>query len=121
MGQPIEVTSRPGGRPEVRFFEINRSLTGMRIEQYTDPSAASGPRWVDEMARRLGALGVTRVTIYSSSIVAEAPDWSGLEDQASDVIRELYIYYVDGKIPAGDYTGEEETGEEPAEKVESSA
>ena len=86
---------------------INRSLTGMRIESYSDPANAPGDRWVDEMARRLGALGVSKVTISSSSIVAEAPNWSTLAEPAEEAIRELYIYYVDGKIPEGDYTGEE--------------
>ena len=35
MGQPITVTVRAGARPEVRFFDANRSLTGMAIETYT--------------------------------------------------------------------------------------
>lgn len=112
MGQPIEVTSRPGSRPQVMFFELNRSLTGMRVELYEDPAAATGDRWVDETARRLGALGATRLTIYSSSIVAEAPDWSGLRERAEEVIRELYIYYVGGVIPEGDDTGEEDGEQE---------
>lgn len=107
MGQPIEVTSQPGGRPEIMIFSINRSLTGMRLEQYDDPAGATGDRWCDEMARRLGALGVTRATIYASSIVAEAPDWTSRRGDVEAAIRELYIYYVDGKIPEGDYTGEE--------------
>lgn len=114
MGQPIEVTSRPGGRPEVMFFEINRSLTGMRIEQYLDPEGATGDRWADELARRLGALGVRQVTIYSSTVVAEADDWSALRERAEETIRELYVYYVGGQIPEGDYTGEEEASGETA-------
>lgn len=80
------------------LFEINRSLTGMRIEVYTNPEHAPGTRWTDEMARRLGRLGVRRVTIYSSTIVAEAPDWSGLREQAEEVIRELYVYYREGQV-----------------------
>lgn len=110
MGQPIEVTSHPGSTRSIRIFSINRSLSGMRIETYADPARAPGERWVDEMARRLGALGATRVTIYAGSIVAEAPDWSGLTDPAEEAIRGLYIYYVGGKIPEGDYTGEESGG-----------
>ena len=31
MGQPITVTVRAGSRPDVRFFDTNRSLTGMAI------------------------------------------------------------------------------------------
>jgi hypothetical protein len=83
-------------------FSINRSLTGMKIEVYEQPAEAAGERWVDEMARRLGALGVTRLTIYASTIVAEAPDWSGLADRAEDVIRALYVYYADGRMPPSD-------------------
>lgn len=94
----------------MRIFTANRSLTGMRIEQYAHPASAVGTRWVDELARRLGGLGVTRVTIYSSAIVAEAPDWSARAEQAEEAIRDLYIYYVDGQIPEGDYTGEEPEG-----------
>lgn len=107
MGQPIEVASQPGSSPSIRIFTINRSLTGMRIEEYAHPAHATGDRWVDETARRLGALGVTRVTIYASTIVAEAPDWGGLAERAEETIRDLYVYYVDGKVPEGDYTGEE--------------
>lgn len=109
MGQPIEVTSQPGSRPQVVFFEINRSLTGMKIEEYRSPVDAEGDRWVDELARRLGALGVTRLTIYSSSVVAEAPDWSNIRDEAERTIEQLYVYYREGKIPEGDYTGAEDS------------
>ena len=43
MGQPIAVTARPGLRPEVMHFEINRSLTGMQTERYASPEAARLP------------------------------------------------------------------------------
>lgn len=109
MGQPIEVTSQPGSRPGLMIFSINRSVTGMKLEEYPDPTNAEGDRWCDELARRLGAAGVTRATIYSSTIVAEAPDWEARRGEAEQLIRDLYIYYVDGKIPEGDYTGEPES------------
>lgn len=109
MGQPIEVTSQPGSRPELMIFSINRSVTGMKLEEYPDPADAEGDRWCDELARRLGEAGVTRATIYSSTVVAEAPDWESRRSEIEDLIRDLYIYYVDGKIPEGDYTGEEES------------
>lgn len=92
----------------------------MRIESYADAANALGERWVDELARRLGALGVSRVTVYANSIVAEAPDWSALIEQAEEAIGELYIYYADGKIPEGDYTGEE-AAEPAAEGAEATA
>ena len=40
MGQPITVTVRAGAAPDIRFFECNRSLTGMAIEVYTADSEA---------------------------------------------------------------------------------
>ena len=36
MGQPITVTARPGASPSIRFFELNRSLTGMEIEIFKE-------------------------------------------------------------------------------------
>jgi hypothetical protein len=44
MGQPIAVTTRAGARPDVRFFEANRSITGMAIETYLTPSDTAGSR-----------------------------------------------------------------------------
>jgi len=108
MGQPIEVSSQPGASGSIRIFTINRSVTGMRLEEYRQPANATGPRWVDELARRLAGVGVTRLTIYSSTVIAELPEWTDeLVASAEDAIRELYVYYVDGVIPPGDYTGEE--------------
>lgn len=119
MGQPIEVQSQSGSRPELMIFSINRSVTGMKLEEYLDPAEAEGDRWCDELARRLGASGVTRATIYSSTVVAEAPDWDSRRGEVEDLIRDLYIYYIDGKIPEGDYTGEEESTDDSEESEES--
>lgn len=119
MGQPIEVQSQPGSRPELMIFSINRSVTGMKLEEYPDPAEAEGDRWCDELARRLGAVGVTRATIYSSTVVAEAPDWDSRRGEVGDLIRDLYIYYIDGKIPEGDYTGEEESSDGSDDSEES--
>ena len=57
MGQPITVTVRAGAAPNMRFFECNRSLTGMAIEMYTADSetlAGATP------ARRARATAVRR-------------------------------------------------------------
>ena len=53
MGQPITVTMRAGTRPEMRFFEANRSITGMAIETYPSADEATGDRPPDVLARRL--------------------------------------------------------------------
>ena len=68
MGQPITVTMRAGNRPDVRFFEANRSITGMAIELYANPETAVGDRPPDVLAKRLFDLGATKVTVYSSGI-----------------------------------------------------
>jgi hypothetical protein len=99
MGQPITVTARPGVRPDVRHFELNRSLTGMAIERYASAEDATGNRPPDELARRLFALGVTGVTVYSSvvTVIAPAERWAELEGKALDTIENLFIYYREGE------------------------
>ena len=51
MGQPITVTTRAGSRPDLRFFEANRSITGMAIETYLAPGDAEGARPPDVLAQ----------------------------------------------------------------------
>jgi hypothetical protein len=98
MGQPITVAMRTGGRPEIRFFECNRSLTGMAIEVYEAASGSSGDRPPDVLARRLFQAGATKVTVYSNVATVEAPPdvWSsGLEDKATFTIEHLFEFYGD--------------------------
>jgi hypothetical protein len=101
MGQPITVTSRPGLRPEVMHFELNRSLTGMQIDRYRSADDATGVKPPDELARRLFALGVNGITVYSSSVTVTAPAerWDELRPQVEDTIVNLFIYYRDGAAP----------------------
>jgi hypothetical protein len=102
MGQPITVTVRPGVRGDVRHFEINRSLTGMQIHRYRAGEAIPGNKPPDELARRLFALGVEAVTIYSSvvTVVAPAEQWAALQPTVQDTIANLFIYYREGQSPA---------------------
>ncbi len=112
MGQPITVSVRAGGRPEVRFFDANRSLTGMEIETYVrgedvrgeDIRGAGegeprpdGQRPPDVLARRLFDLGAQRVTIYSNVVTVEAPAaaWAELEAKVVHTIEHLFEYYGD--------------------------
>ena len=107
MGQPITVSVRAGGRPEVRFFDANRSLTGMAIETYVrgedvrgpgeGEAAPDGQRPPDVLARRLFDLGAQRVTIYSNVVTVEAPAaaWAELEPKAVHTIEHLFEYYGD--------------------------
>jgi hypothetical protein len=95
MGQPITVTMREGTRPEVRFFEANRSITGMAIELYANRDAAGGDRPPDVLARRLFDLGATKVTVYSNVVTVEAPAsaWTDLEPKITFTIEHLFEFY----------------------------
>ena len=103
MGQAITVTVRPGVRGDVKHFELNRSLTGMQTHRYTAAESVSGTKPPDELARRLFTLGVSAVTIYSSSVtvVAPADNWADLQPKVEDTITNLFIHYRDGQLPAG--------------------
>ena len=91
MGQPITVTVRAGSSPDVRFFECDRSLTGMAIEVYPTGSeaAVSGARPPDVLARRLLEAGASKVTIYSNVVTVEAPPeaWAELEPKVTHTIE----------------------------------
>jgi hypothetical protein len=97
MGQPITVSVREGARPDVRFFNSNRSITGMAIEVYVDAEAASGARPPDVLASRLLEAGATKVTIYSNVVTVEAPAgrWAELEPRATFLIEHLFEFYGD--------------------------
>jgi hypothetical protein len=125
MGQTITVTSRQGSRPEVRFFDTNRSLTGMEIERYAGLDDVHWQRPPDVLAKRLFGLGATAVTIYSNVVTVEAPveKWAVLEGQIEHVIEHLFHYYGDdaGWSPAalGVDAGGEAAGEpgEPSSAI----
>jgi len=95
MGQPITVTVREGTRAEVRFFEANRSITGMAIELYASADAVVGERPPDVLARRLFDLGATQVTVYSNVVTVEAPAsaWPDLEPKVTFTIEHLFEFY----------------------------
>jgi hypothetical protein len=98
VGQTITVSVRTGASPSIRFFDTNRSLTGMAIERYepADPRLTAN-RPPDVVARRLFALGATSVTVYSNVVTVEAPAdlWVELEPKAVHTIEYLFHYYGD--------------------------
>jgi hypothetical protein len=97
MGQLITVTVRPGARPSTRFFELNRSITGMDIERYAVRPPDSAQRPPDVAAKRLFDLGATSVTVYSSMLSVEAPvaEWAALEPRITHTLEHLFGYYGD--------------------------
>jgi hypothetical protein len=97
MGQFITVTTREGSSPAVRFFDLNRSLTGMAIERYASAADVKegSNRPPDVLARRLFDLGAQSVTVYSSSVAVTADSWSTLEPKVIETIEHLFGYYGD--------------------------
>jgi hypothetical protein len=97
MGQFITVTARPGASAAVRFFDLNRSLTGMAIERFESPADVKegDHRPPSVLARRLFDLGATSVTVYSSSVAVTADTWSTLEPKVIETIEHLFGYYGD--------------------------
>lgn len=97
MGQPITVTARAGASPTVWMFDLNRSLTGMALEQYgsVDEAKARGGRPPDVLAQRLLESGADHVTVYSNTVTVEAPAerWTELEAKAIFLIEHLFEYY----------------------------
>jgi hypothetical protein len=97
MGQTITANARVGANPEVRLFDLNRSLTGMEIERYRSVAEAEskGGRPPDVLAARLLAAGATSVTVYSNTITLVAPvdRWGTLEGEAQYLIEHLFEYY----------------------------
>src|SRR5262249_40176469 len=102
--------------PDVRFFEANRSITGMAIETYLSHADASGARPPDVLAHRLFALGATKVTVYSNIVTVEAPSaaWADLEPKVRFTIEHLFEFYGDD---AG-WSFEARGMEAPVSKVE---
>jgi hypothetical protein len=100
MGQPITVVEKPTARPDVRRFELNRSLTGMGHERYRSREEATGARPVDELARRLfDRGGVDAVHVYSNVVTVDLADSASAEG-LQQVIEELFLYYREGVTPS---------------------
>lgn len=100
MGQPITVTERPTQRRDVIRFELNRSLTGMGHERF--PTSPTGPRPVDELARRLFAFGgVEGIHMFSNVVtvdLAKGVNGAGMKE----VVEGLFIHYTPGVVPPTD-------------------
>ena len=97
MGQPITVSVRKGSRPDVRIFDLNRSLTGMALEVYPSRDDAAGERPPDVLARRLFDLGAVRVSVYSNvvTVEADATGWDERQPKMVHTLEHLFEYYGD--------------------------
>jgi len=96
MGQLITVTRKSSIRRDVAIFELNRSLTGMGHERYRSAADAVRHRPVDELARRLFAVGgIEGVHVYSNIVTVNLAPGAGT-DGMEDIIHGLFTYYREG-------------------------
>lgn len=97
MGQRITVKTHPGASPSVRIFSCNRTLTGQAIERYPTLESAAGNEPAQVLARRLFALGVTSVGVYSNVVTVETDPtrWDEVEPAVATAIEHLFEYYGD--------------------------
>lgn len=100
MGQLVTVIEKPSSRPGIVRYVLNRALTGMGHERYTNDTLPEGDRPADELSRRLLATGqAAGVSINGNVVTVELAtnDADGLKE----VIEDLYTYYVPGvEIPS---------------------
>lgn len=95
MGQNVTVIAKQSSNPEVRRFEINRSLTGMGHERYDSLADVVDDRAVDQLARKiLEHGGVSNVHINSSMITVRLAGGS-TGDGLEDLIRNMFRFYGD--------------------------
>jgi hypothetical protein len=100
MGQPVAVVEKPSSEPNVRRFELNRSLTGMGHERYVKGQEIAGHRPPDVLARRLLEHGgVESVHIYSNVVTVKVEPGASA-DGLKDIMEKLYIHYLPGVEPA---------------------
>lgn len=99
MGQLVAVTEKPSSTPGIVRFELNRTLSGQGHERFASADEADTATPSAELARRLFGTGrVDKVHVYSNMVtvdLAKGFDSSGL----SDVIREMYRYWMPGVEP----------------------
>lgn len=97
MGQVVDVAVREVSDPEVRQFDLDRSLTGMGLLGYLGPEDATGDRPADVAARRLfGIDGVRSVSVYGNVVsVGCTPGFDAdlVVAPATEVLANLFVYY----------------------------
>jgi hypothetical protein len=102
MGQPVTVERLKSSASGMLRFEINRSLTGMGHERYLAAEDAGGPRPVDELARRLFALGGIEAVHVNSNMITIDPMKGTDGDQLVPAIEDLFLFWQPGMVPPTD-------------------
>lgn len=102
MGQPVTVIQKSVTKPGVLRFEINRSITGMDHERYSQEQEILGRRPPDELARALFGLGgIERIHINSNVITIDQAKGQITPAQIVKTITEMFTYYLPGvEVPS---------------------
>lgn len=102
MGQSIAVVEKPGSRPGVVRFELNRNLTGTGHERFVGTVPPGNDRPAAELARRLFATGkVDQVHAYMNVVTVDLAKGHTSEG-LRELIEDLYVYYRPGVVPPSD-------------------
>ena len=100
MGQDISFTKIDSGNDSTHMYSLNRSITGMEINSYSDPDfIVDQNSGSDILAKNLLGLGVESVSIYSSVVTINcAPSiFSENEKEIEELLTTLYRFY---EVPA---------------------
>ena len=95
MGQPVTVIQKSVTKPGVLRFEINRSITGMDHERYSQDQEILGTRPPDELAKALFNLGgIEKIHMNSNVITIDQSKGQISPAQIVKTITEMFTYYL---------------------------
>ncbi len=99
MGQLVGVTEKATNRPGTLRFELNRTLSGQGHERFSTVEEARGDRPSAVLARRLiDHGGVDAVHVFSNIVTVELSRGS-TGDGLTDIVSNLYQYWLPGVEP----------------------
>ncbi len=103
MGQPVTVVKKPSSNPGVVRFEINRSITGMGHERYTEAPGEVRDRPCDELARRIFAHNGVDNVHMNSNVITVKMAFGADESALQETIESLFTHYRPGvEVPSFD-------------------
>ena len=99
MGQLVGVTEKATNQPGTLRFELNRTLSGQGHERFSTVEEARGDRPSAVLARRLiDHGGVDAVHVFSNIVTVELSRGSNGEG-LTDIVSNLYQYWLPGVEP----------------------
>ena len=99
MGQLVGVTEKATNQPGTLRFELNRTLSGQGHERFSTVEEARGDRPSAVLARRLiDHGGVDAVHVFSNIVTVELSRGSTGEG-LTDIVSNLYQYWLPGVEP----------------------